>query len=87
MARTATKRKPRTTEPVRSRRNAKAHTPPPFRPVQLAILVDAVPASTGWIHEMKYDGYRTLLAVGGGKARCYTRSGLDWSDRFPGIAA
>jgi bifunctional non-homologous end joining protein LigD len=32
---------------------------------------------------MKYDGYRCELAVAGGKARIYTRSGLDWSDKFP----
>jgi bifunctional non-homologous end joining protein LigD len=34
---------------------------------------------------MKYDGYRCLLGIGGGKARVYTRSGLDWSDKFPEI--
>jgi bifunctional non-homologous end joining protein LigD len=34
---------------------------------------------------MKYDGYRCLIAVGGGKARAYTRSGLDWSDKFAPI--
>ncbi|MGO4562716.1 DNA ligase D [Mesorhizobium sp. 2RAF21] len=60
---------------------------PAFRPVQLATLVDAVPAGDRWIHEMKYDGYRTLVAVGGGEARAYTRSGLDWSGRFPSILA
>lgn len=60
-------------------------TPPAFRPVQLAKLVDTVPAGDRWIHEMKYDGYRLLVAVGGGEARAYTRSGLDWSDRFPSI--
>lgn len=59
--------------------------PPPFRPVQLAQLVDAVPAGDRWLHEMKYDGYRTLVAIGGGAARAYTRSGLDWSDRFAAI--
>jgi bifunctional non-homologous end joining protein LigD len=59
--------------------------PPPFRPVQLAQLVDAVPAGDRWLHEMKYDGYRTLIALGGGEARAYTRSGLDWSDRFSAI--
>src|SRR5260370_11615346 len=59
--------------------------PPAFRPVQLATLVDAVPAGDRWIHEMKYDGYRTLVAVGAGEARAYTRAGLDWSDRFPSI--
>jgi bifunctional non-homologous end joining protein LigD len=35
---------------------------------------------------MKYDGYRCLLGIGGGKAKVYTRSGLDWSDKFPEIA-
>jgi bifunctional non-homologous end joining protein LigD len=37
------------------------------------------------VHEMKYDGYRTLIAIGGGRARAYTRSGFDWSERFPAI--
>jgi bifunctional non-homologous end joining protein LigD len=59
--------------------------PPAFRPVQLATLVDAVPTGDRWIHETKHDGYRILVAVGGGEARAYTRSGLDWSDRFPSI--
>ncbi|MGX5829861.1 DNA ligase D [Mesorhizobium sp. 43Arga] len=59
--------------------------PPAFRPVQLAKLVDTVPAGDRWIHEMKYDGYRILVAVGGREARAYTRSGLDWSGRFPSI--
>jgi bifunctional non-homologous end joining protein LigD len=89
------KRKPaKTAKPTPERKSAapsKAATPtkkpPPFRPVQLATLVDSVPAGNRWIHEMKYDGYRTLVAVGGGEARAYTRSGLDWSNRFPNIIA
>jgi bifunctional non-homologous end joining protein LigD len=59
---------------------------PKFRPVQLATLVDSVPTGNGWLHEMKYDGYRALVAVGGGKAKVFTRTGLDWTDKFPGIA-
>ena len=35
---------------------------------------------------MKYDGYRCLLSFGGGEARIYTRSGLDWTEKFPEIA-
>lgn len=62
-----------------------AQKPPAFRPVQLAQLVDTVPAGDRWLHEMKYNGYRTLVAIGGGNARGYTRSGLDWSDRYPAI--
>src|SRR4051812_34327347 len=58
---------------------------PAFRPPQKATLVDHVPAGAGWIHEMKYDGYRCLLGIGGGQAKVYTRSGLDWSDKFPEI--
>jgi len=61
---------------------ATAIKPPPFRAVQLATLVDTVPTGSRWLHEMKYDGYRLLVAVGGGEARAYTRSGLDWSDTF-----
>lgn len=55
---------------------------PAFRPFQLANLVDAVPVGEKWLHEVKYDGYRLQLAVGGGEARAFTRSGADWSHRF-----
>ena len=34
---------------------------------------------------MKYDGYRVLIAVGGGEARAYTRSRMDWSEKFASI--
>jgi bifunctional non-homologous end joining protein LigD len=60
---------------------------PPFQPVELATLVDTVPSGSRWLHELKYDGYRTLLAIGGGGAKAYTRSGLDWSERFNPIVA
>ena len=72
-------------KPVPSR-SRKATKPPPFRPPQKATLVDSAPAGSAWLHEIKFDGYRCLLAVGGGQARVYTRSGLDWSDKFPEIA-
>jgi bifunctional non-homologous end joining protein LigD len=58
-----------------------------FRAPQKATLVDHVPSGSAWVHEMKYDGYRCLLAIGGGAAKVYTRSGLDWSDKFPEIVA
>ncbi|WP_051371513.1 DNA ligase D [Mesorhizobium loti] len=65
--------------------NGAAKSPPPFQPPQLATLVDRVPTALEWVHEIKYDGYRTLLAVGGGQAKAYTRSGLDWSTKFSHI--
>jgi len=59
---------------------------PKFQKPQLATLVDTVPAGNQWLHEVKYDGYRALLSLGGKGPRIYTRTGLDWTDRFPGIA-
>ncbi len=69
------------------RRGTREAKPPKFREPQKATLVDHVPPSSAWLHEIKYDGYRCLLAIGGGKAIVYTRSGLDWSDKFPEIVA
>jgi bifunctional non-homologous end joining protein LigD len=60
---------------------------PKFQKPQLATLVDIVPSGNDWIHEIKYDGYRCLLAVAGDKVRIYTRSGKDWTDKIPGLVA
>ncbi|QJU60297.1 DNA ligase D [Sphingomonas sp. AP4-R1] len=81
---TAPKKMP-TAAPPRRRRTPSVL--PAFLPVQLATLVDHVPPGDRWLHELKYDGYRTLIAIGGGEGRAYTRSGLDWSDRFAGLIA
>ncbi|MCK9541291.1 MAG: DNA ligase D, partial [Novosphingobium sp.] len=59
---------------------------PPFEPVQLATLVDAVPTGNGWMHEIKFDGYRALVAANGGDVRVHTRSGLDWTEKFAPLA-
>ncbi len=56
--------------------------PPSFIAPQLATLVDTVPAGNGWMHEIKFDGYRTLIAAAGEKVVVYTRSGLDWTEKF-----
>jgi bifunctional non-homologous end joining protein LigD len=59
---------------------------PAFRDFQLATLVDSVPTGSRWLHEVKYDGYRVLIAIAGTKVKIYSRSGLDWTEKFPGIA-
>ena len=84
---TAPKAETATTPKARSRRKADQSAPPDFVAPQLATLSDHVPSGSGWLHEMKYDGYRTLIAVGGGQAKAYTRTGLDWSDRFASLVA
>ncbi len=61
-------------------------TRPKFRKPQLATLVEAAPAGDDWLHEAKFDGYRCLVALGRGGDRYYTRSGLDWTDKFAALA-
>jgi len=56
--------------------------PPKFRAPQLATLVDAVPSGNGWMHEIKFDGYRALIAAAGDQVKIYTRKGLDWTEKF-----
>ncbi len=76
--------------PARGRARAKRKTkasdddpsPPKFVSPQLATLAEAPPDGDDWLHEIKFDGYRLVTAVGDGKAIAFTRRGLDWSDRF-----
>ena len=60
--------------------------PRTLRP-QVAVLTQAAPAGDDWLHEIKYDGYRTLCFFDGGEARLLTRNGHDWSDRYHAIGA
>ncbi|WP_428970390.1 DNA ligase D [Sphingomonas sp. Xoc002] len=55
--------------------------------MQLATLVDRVPEGSGWLHELKFDGYRCLLSIGDGVSHAFTLSGLDWTDKFKSIVA
>jgi bifunctional non-homologous end joining protein LigD len=52
---------------------------------RLLAKVDHPPPRAGWIHEVKHDGYRTLLIIERSKARAYTRNGFDWSERYARI--
>ena len=52
----------------------------------LALLEEKPPDGDSWLHEIKFDGYRLMAAIDRKSIRLLTRSGLDWTDRFPGIA-
>ena len=60
---------------------------PDFVPPSLATLRDTAPNGRGWVHEIKFDGYRTQARLDHGKVKLLTRKGLDWAARFPNIAA
>jgi bifunctional non-homologous end joining protein LigD len=59
---------------------------PTFVEPQLCRLVDQPPSGANWVHEVKFDGYRMQLKVQDGKAKLYTRKGLDWTGKFSAIA-
>ena len=40
------------------------------------------PSGPQWLHQIKFDGYRLMVRREGARARCYTKNGHDWSDRF-----
>jgi DNA ligase D-like protein (predicted ligase) len=40
------------------------------------------PKGDQWIHEIKFDGYRTVLVIDDSEGRAFTRNRLDWSDRY-----
>jgi bifunctional non-homologous end joining protein LigD len=59
---------------------------PAFASPMLATLVEEPPAGEDWLFEIKFDGYRAQIAANGDDVKIYTRSGLDWTAKFPGIA-
>jgi bifunctional non-homologous end joining protein LigD len=60
---------------------------PSFIEPMLATLGSKVPSGRSYVHEVKLDGYRIQAHLRDGRVTLYTRSGLDWTKRFPTIAA
>jgi DNA ligase D-like protein (predicted ligase) len=54
---------------------------------QLTKLVDQPPEGPEWLHEIKFDGYRLHARLDRGAVRLLTRTGLDWTHKYPAIAA
>ena len=59
---------------------------PEWIPPQLTQLVDAAPEGDQWLHEIKFDGYRMHARLDRGGVRLLTRTGLDWTHKYPAIA-
>lgn len=84
---------------VASKRNTEAPSGsreafPGFIPPQLALQSATAPRGSGWVHELKLDGYRIQIQIRSRKLHpgmkrgvtLLTRKGLDWTARMPGIA-
>jgi bifunctional non-homologous end joining protein LigD len=57
---------------------------PKFVAPQVPILSAEPPEGDGWIHEIKHDGFRTLLRIDRSDVRAFTRGGHDWTDKYGG---
>jgi bifunctional non-homologous end joining protein LigD len=53
---------------------------------QKALLVEEPPHGSGWLHEIKLDGFRMGLAIDGALVRIISRRGNDYTSEFPEIA-
>ena len=59
---------------------------PGFLEPQLATMAEVPPASEGWLHELKLDGYRVQARKDGTRVQLLTRTGLDWTARMQPVA-
>lgn len=57
-----------------------------IKPQEPTLVLEA-PVSDDWLHEIKYDGFRTQLILDWAGARALTRTGIDWSKRYWPIVA
>jgi bifunctional non-homologous end joining protein LigD len=59
---------------------------PQFVPFQLSQPVEKPPSGPQWVHEIKLDGYRMAARIDNGRVQLLTRTGLDWTSKYPGAA-
>ncbi|RUZ78743.1 ATP-dependent DNA ligase [Mesorhizobium sp. M7A.F.Ca.US.006.01.1.1] len=49
-------------------------------------LVDTPPQGDDWLHEIKFDGYRTQIIKDENGVRLFTKNGYDWTSRYIELA-
>ena len=59
---------------------------PDFVAPSLALRLDDAPGGDGWLHEIKYDGYRLQARIDNGKVALLTRNNREWTGRFTAVA-
>ena len=51
------------------------------------VLASRPPSGSGWVHEIKHDGYRMIVRRDGAAVQIYSRNANDWTARLAGIVA
>jgi DNA ligase D-like protein (predicted ligase) len=70
-----------------AKRSPKAVDLPRWIAPQLTQLSEAAPSGPQWLHEIKLDGFRMAARIEDGRAQLLTRTGLDWTDKYPSVVA
>ena len=52
----------------------------------LPTLVEKPPEGDDWIHEVKFDGYRSQIIIDEDGTRIFTRRGRDWTSKYRDLA-
>src|ERR1700719_2011471 len=67
-------------------RRPRAAALPEWTPPQLTQLDDAAQEGDQWLHEIRFDGYRIHARLDRGAVKLLTRTGLDWTHKYPAVA-
>jgi ATP-dependent DNA ligase len=73
--------------PLGGKRRTEATALPGWIKPQLTNLIHQPPEGPEWLHEIKFDGYRMHARLNRGAVRLLTCTGLDWTNKYAGIAA
>ena len=65
-----------------ARRRTRSKAAPGYIPELDPMEAKSPPAGLGWVHEVKWDGFRAQAHLRNGKATTYSRSGLNWLQEF-----
>ncbi|WP_446669877.1 ATP-dependent DNA ligase [Mesorhizobium caraganae] len=52
----------------------------------LPTLMEKPPEGDEWIHEVKFEGYRSQIIIDDEGVRIFTRRVLDWTSKYRGLA-
>src|ERR1700758_2893354 len=72
---------------IKSGRSRRDSTLPQFVPPQLSQPVEKPPSGPQWVHEIKLDGFRMAARIDNGCVQLLTRTGRDWTGRYPSAVA
>jgi bifunctional non-homologous end joining protein LigD len=81
------KRQLRAPQAVASQRFGTESSLPQFVQPSLATLLKHAPDGAGWVHEIKFDGYRIQARLDHERVTLQTRKALDWTGKFPAVAS